>query len=78
MVFVGLSMLDENLRRLLHYSKQQRIRAYRASKYTEAQDFAVAKPGFEPPPEAGLQVRILLGSAGRVLEPVAERGDDRP
>jgi hypothetical protein len=29
-VFVGLSMQDENLRRLLHYSKKERVRALQA------------------------------------------------
>jgi hypothetical protein len=35
-LFVGLSMVDENLRRLLHYSVQERIASYRSEKHDEA------------------------------------------
>jgi len=34
-LFVGLSMVDENLRRLLHYSVQERIASYRSENHDE-------------------------------------------
>jgi hypothetical protein len=31
-LFIGLSMIDENLRRLLHYSRSERVRSYQAER----------------------------------------------
>ena len=36
-IFIGLSMQDENLRRLLHYSRMERVRALRAERVDRAE-----------------------------------------
>lgn len=68
-VFVGLSLQDENLRRLLHYSKSERVRALKAEGVPAPQIRQrvlrhVALMKWTPDPDVTRAYELTLGSLG--------------